>query len=306
MIYQELLYSRSLSKDYRWMIIPSKVSPESLKALNKLYNLYDKDKGAFSKSSVSPLYCLNYPEMTFLVSCGLSKHKDKEGRDIYSLQGIGVPREHRRRFWFILPRMLANYDSKDFLNVWGKIDFSGADEVVRRASEDYFLKLDRQDESITKLTETPDSITEKLSLHEPAYLPFDRIGLNEMSRLITASNHTCIDFAFGATREMAKNFDFRVIAAAGVHSKRKNAVGAAGPERLTSLVVSDRERTFGKISEDPVDRFDSRKKGDISQAKTFKGNVASHILSQFLPRFKSLLHIGKKLKRLRDSGMRKD
>ena len=300
MIYQELLYSRSFSKDYRWMIIPSDVSSESLKALNQLYNLYDKYKNAFSKSPLSPLYCLNHPGVTFLVSCGLSNHKDRDGRDIYCLQGICVPHEYRRHFWFILPWILANYNSENLLNAWGKIDFHSADDIVRRASEDCFFKLDQLDESLAKITQPSKSTPENLPINEPVYISFDENGLKEISHLLS-SYHDCLDFAFGATPEMVKSFNFKIIAEAGSRSKIETDMRMITADVTPSFAAYDKEQTISESLNDPVDRFDPRKKGDLNQLKTSRRNGSSHILRQFLPRFLSVFKIGKKLKRFRNS-----
>ncbi len=292
------------------MIIPPKISPEGLNALNRLYDLYDKYKNAFENPSVLPLYCLNHADATFFVSCGLSKYKDKDGRDIYCLQGISVPREYRRHFWSILPRILANYEGKGLLNSWKNIDFSGADDIVRRASEDYVLKLDQRDESLVKLTQTPRP-SEKLPVNEPVYIPFDTSGLKELSRLLLSFDD-CIDFAFGATPEIIKKFNFKIIAKAGHRSKRKNSTGvvAAG---IAPSPVSDggQVRSVDEHFHDPVDRFDPRrKKADMinkvelasTKNRLFCGNGSSRIVSQFFPRLLSVLKMGKKLKRSKGSG----
>lgn len=305
MIYHELLYSRSLSKDYRWMIIPPKVSSESLKALNQLYNLYDQYKHAFEKSTVLPLYCLNHPEMTFLVSCGLSNHKDKDGRDIYCLQGISVAHEYRRHFWFILPWILANYDSEGLLNTWKNIDFSGADDILRRTSEDHSFKLDQLDESLAKLTQTPKSSCERLPVHEPTNISFDKDGLKALSHLLS-SYHACIDFAFGATPEIIKNFNFKIVAKAGSRSKVKNNTEPVTADSVPSFISDDGlDTAIDKHFGDPIDRFNPRKKkvDMINKVKlTSTRNRSSRIVSQFFPRLLSVFKIGKKLKRPKSSG----
>lgn len=300
MIYQELLYSRSLSKDYRWMIIPSKVSPESLKTLNQLYNLYDKYKNTFSKASVLPLYCLNHSEMTFLVSCGLSNHKDKDGRDIYCLQGMCVTQEYKRHLWFILPWILANYNTRDTLNVWKNIDFSQADDIVRRTSGDCLFQPDQLEESLAELTKIPKTTPEKLSLHEPTYVSFNKDGLKELSHLLVSAYHDCIDFAFGVTPEMAKNYDFKIIAETGRRSKRKNAMDMIAEDSASSL-GHGQNKTVDELPDDPLARFDPKKKEDVHRVKMLRGNSSSRILGQFLPCFLSFFKIGKKLKRSKSS-----
>ena len=300
MIYQELLYSRSLSKDYRWMIVPPKVSSESLKALNQLYNLYDKYKNAFSNPPVLPLYCLNHPEMTFLVSCGLSNHKDKDGRDIYFLQGIGVPHEYRRHFWFILPWILANYDNEDLLNPWRKIDFYDADDLVHHSSADYFFKLDQLNEPLAELTKTQKYTPEKLLINEPKYISFDKNGLKELSHILS-SHHDCMDFAFGATKEMMKAFDFKVIAKVGGRSNIKTDMQMITVDVTPSFEPNDKVEVTSKPLHDPIDRFDPRKKVVLHQPKISRKNGYSHLLGQFLPRFLSIFKIGEKLKRSKSS-----
>lgn len=302
MIYQELLYSRSLSKDYRWMIIPSKVSPESLKALNQLYNLYDKHKNTFSKASVLSLYCLNHSDMTFLVSCGLSNHKDKDGRDIYSLQGMCVTQEYKRHLWFILPWILANYNTRDTLNIWRNIDFSQADDIVRRTSGDCLFKPEQLDESLAELTKTLKPTPEKLSIHEPTYISFNKEGLKELSHLLATAYHECIDFAFGVTPEMAKDFNFKIIAETGRRSKRKYAMDMIAADRVSTLAPDHgQDKSVEELPDDPLARFDPKKKEDVHRMKMLRGNSSPRILGQFLPCFLSLFKIGKKLKRSKSS-----
>lgn len=304
MIYQELLYSRSLSKDYRWMMIPPQVSLESLKVLNQLYNFYDTHKNIFRRSSVSPLYCINQPETTFLVSCGLSEHKDKDGRDIYCLQGISVAQKYKRHFWFILPWILNNYDSEQILNTWQKIHFSAADDMVRRISENCAFKLDQLDETIAELTKETKSITENLPAQVPVYIPFDKEGLKELSHVISSYHH-CIDFAFGATPEMVKAFDFKIIAKAGSRSDTKTATHRRTANASPAFTSGDREMAAHEPVHDPIDRFDPRRKKDDLNESTkppsnknqqFMVHGSSYLLGQFLPRVLSLLKVGKKLK----------
>ncbi|MCF6158338.1 MAG: hypothetical protein E3K32_07165 [wastewater metagenome] len=309
MIYQELLYSRSLSKDYRWMLIPSKISVETLKTLNQLYNMYDKYKNTFNKSPVSPLYCLNHPETTSLVNCCLSEHKDKDGRGIYCLQGISVARKYRRHFWFILPWILDGYNKQGVLNTWQKIDFSHADEIVHHVSEECSLKLDQLGESIAELTKTraSGSARERVPTHELVYIPYNNEGLKELSHLISSSYHNCTNFAFGATPEMIKTFDFKVIARVGNRSPVKTSVQGTGTTNTISSppFENQHEEVITEPLEDPVDRFDPRKKKSglhdknnllRNRHKLLRGNTPSCLLDQVLPRILSIFKIGKKLR----------
>lgn len=295
MIYQELLYSRSLSKDYRWMIVPPKVSPESLKALNQLYNWYDMHKNTFCKASVAPLYCINHSGMTFLVSCGPSNHKDKDGRDIYCLQGICVRQEHKGHLWLNLPWILAHYPTKDTLNIWRNIDFSQADDLVRRASGDCFFRFDQGDKPLSELTKPTNLPSEKLFTDEPTYISFDKDGLKELSHLLISAYHNCVDFAFGVTPEMVKKFDFKIIAEAGNGSKIKKTRDTVTPDVASSRTpVYNKDKAISELFDDPLARFDPKKNVDVHRMKVLRGSRYSRIFGQFLPRILSLLKTGKK------------
>lgn len=295
MIYQALLYSRSLSKDYRWMVVPQKISGDSLKVLNQLYNMFDKRKDSFYNSPVSPLYCLDHPEMTFLVKCGVSNYKDKDGRAIHCLQGIGVIQKYKRHLRLMLPWILTHYDSEGILNTWSKIDFSDADNIVSRKSKDYYFKSDQLEESPVKLHQTRESLSVTSLTSEPSCITFDRDGLKELSRLISSSCHDRMDFAFGATPEMINAFDFKIIASLGNQPiiKRKKEIATAV---FSSFHASEkRDDALFELNSNLADRFNPiTKKCDVSQKKAPWGCGHSHKIRQLLPRFLSLFKIGKK------------
>lgn len=311
MIYQELLYSRSFSRDYRWMIVPPQVSRESLASLNHLYNLYDQHKSAFEKSPVLPLYCLNHPEATFLVSCGLSDQKDKDGRAIYCLQGICVAREYRRQFWRVLPRILGHDDGKGLLNRWKNIDFSEADDLLRCISKEYSFAPDHPDEPLAKQTQTGISPPpEKLPVQKTAYISFDKNGLTDLCHALSLYRN-CTDFAFGATPEMTKHFPFKVIAKVADRSKRNKDMETITAESTPSPVHDhDQARPADERFIDPVNRFDPRRKKDHTAQKVkrtgaqknlLRESGASRIVSRFLPRLLSAFKIGIRLKRQKSS-----
>ena len=294
MIYQALLYSRSLSKDYRWMIIPQKVSGESLKVLNQLYDMFDKRKDSFYNSSVSPLYCLNHPEMTFLVSCCLSNHKDKDGRAIYCLQGIGVIQKYKRHLWLMLPWILTHYDSEGILNTWSKIDFSDADNIVSRKSEDYYFKSDQLEESLVKLHQTRTVLPVTSLTNDPTCVTFDRDGLNELAHLISSSRHDRMDFAFGATPEMINAFDFKIIASVGNQPIIKRNKEIVTADITSSRATEKRNDALSELTDNLADRVNPMtKKCNVSQKKASGGHGYSHKIRQLLPRFLSLFKIGK-------------
>jgi len=285
------------------MIVPPKVSPESLKTLNQLYNWYDMHKNTFSKASVVPLYCINHSGMTFLVSCGPSNHKDKDGRDIYCLQGICVRQEYKRHLWLNLPWILTNYHTKDTLNIWRNIDFSQADDLVRRAPGDCFFRFDQGDKPLSELTNPINPPSGKLFTDEPIYISFDKDGLKELSHLLVSAYHNCVDFAFGVTPEMVKQFDFKIIAEAGNGSKIKNTRDMVTTAIASSRIpAANKDKVISELFDDPLARFDPKKDVDVPRMKILRGSRCSRIFSQFLPRLLSLLKTGKKLNQSESSG----
>ncbi len=298
MRYHALLYSRSLSRDYRWMVVPPKAAHEGLKALNQLYNLYDKNKSVLGKSPLPPLYCMTRGEATFLVTCGQSNLKDKEGRAIYYLQGISVARAYWKDFWHALPRILDNYGKSDLLNAWGNIDFRNADELARSVSSEY-VYWHEQPNNPPKNAARPALNPEKSCASEPMQVSFDKNGLSELSSFITSScpEGECIDFAFGATPEMAGRFGFRAVALAGL----RPTAGISPAEGIAASVASpnthDTIPSPGMVSGDSTDRFDPRKKVEAKGGKSPKMAASFRILNQILPRFLSLINRGIKRSR---------
>lgn len=296
MMYHALLYSRSLSRDYRWMVVPPKAAPEGLKALNQLYNLYDKNKSAFGKSPLPPLYCITRGEATLLVTCGQSNQKDKEGRAIYYLQGISVARAYWKDFWQALPRILDNYGKSDLLNAWGNIDFRAADELARHVSDDYIFQYEQPTKPLKNAARPPLN-PEKSCASELLRISFDKDGLAELSRFITSSCPEGTDFAFGATPEMAGRFGFRAVALAGL----RPTAGISPAEGIAASVASpntqDTIPSSGMVSGDSTDRFDPRKKVEAKGGKAPKMAASFRILNQILPRFLSLINRGIKRSR---------
>ncbi len=296
MRYHALLYSRSLSRDYRWMVVPPKAAPEGLKALNQLYNLYDKNKSVLGKSPLPPLYCMTRGEATFLVTCGQSNQTDKEGRAIYYLQGISVARAYWKDFWQALPWILDNYGKSDLLNAWGNIDFRTADDLARSVSDDYVYRHE-QPNNPPKNAARPALNPEKSCASEPMQVSFDKNGLSELSSFITSSCPEGTDFAFGATPEMAGRFGFRAVALAGL----RPTTGISPAEGIAASVAfpsaQDTVSSPGTAPGDSTDRFDPRKKVEAKGGKAPGMAVSFRILNQILPRFLSLINRGIKRSR---------
>lgn len=208
--YQHLLYSRSLTKDYRWMVIPQWSSADDLIKLKELFERYDvyKDKKAFSEAEIKSIYCLRLSNMVAFVRCCSSEHQDSYGRQIYCLQGIGVQLKYDRHFWFALPWLLAEH--MFFLDVWRNTDFQSADELFKTTSKNFELDLNfRELPFMDQFSELPEN---SLSENQTS-LSFDQNGFKQLLRFISSPNTPAVDFAFGVVPEMLQVFkSFKIIA----------------------------------------------------------------------------------------------
>jgi len=210
--YQHLLYSRSLSKDYRWMIVPQGSSADDLKKLRELYDRYDIHKGkkAFHEADIDSIYCLQLSSITVLIRCCLSDYKDEYGREIYCLQGISISPAYKRHFWFALPWLLANHMAS--LNTWQKVNFQIADELRSTASNDYELDLNFNK---LPLSDSSNIVPDNTLPDDQILLSFNSDGFKQLLRFISSPHTPLVDFAFGTTPEMTQiSNSFKIVASA--------------------------------------------------------------------------------------------
>ncbi|MBK7919174.1 MAG: hypothetical protein IPJ94_23495 [Chloroflexi bacterium] len=281
MKYQQILYSRSLSEDYRWLILPANISSPSLNRLKQFYDLFDIKKKQITNEPLTTIYCLNFINTTYLICCLRSNHKDSHGREIYCLQGISIDQVYRRHFWFVLPWLLTNHIQ--ILDIWQHIDFDGADRLNQYQSQTYELSLSKVDfgavNFLSNLTEQEGKISKKA----PVQITFDTQGFDELVSLIASPTFPLSNFAFGATIEMLDYFQFAIFAPIHAEYSATNqfeqytiSSEVAGNIKVFSEPESEsiamQKRVLGlgqtTVDEqpDPLDRFNPRLR-EVSQKK---------------------------------------
>ena len=137
MYIQQLLYARSRTRDYRWMIKPSGFSYEE--NLTILENLHSQWRGVMSTHSLDsnlPLVAgLNFPNDSFycLVAFTETNHKDIHARPIQSMHGICINTDDAAPdLCTMLPWFLSNPEKFD---PWNEIDYEGADALYGNVRE---------------------------------------------------------------------------------------------------------------------------------------------------------------------------
>lgn len=86
-----VLYSRSLTKDYRWICLPSQIPQASIESLKKIYNFLDNKKSDINEKE-SILIGISDNTYYYLLAYKNTSKKDIASRDIYGLQGVAVNR----------------------------------------------------------------------------------------------------------------------------------------------------------------------------------------------------------------------
>lgn len=283
MRYQQILYSRSLSQDYRWMILPDGISNNDIRKLKQLYDMFDREKRRITTEQVSAIYCLSLFNATYLLSCSRSNDKDVSGRTIYVLQGISVEKPYIRHFWFALPWLLLNH--KQTLNLWQHINFKQADQLDKEQSKVYEVSLDKVQTVIPELVTGSSKLEGKLMSHEAVSLDFNAQGFEELVLLTASPLFSLSNFAFGATSEMLDHFKFSVFAPIDPEVLRieHHDANAGFSEAKQNILVHHQDSTqfadrvplppsTSESQPDPTDRFDPRRK-DTDKSNVSKPNT---------------------------------
>jgi hypothetical protein len=206
MRYTQFLYSRSLSKDYRWILIPPSISYEKLKLCLKMFEWFDihRTHKVLRESKIPTLYCLNFSGVMTLFTCGLSSYRDKYGREISFLQGIAVEATYQRHFWFLLPWLMTQYLS--IIDTWNYISFKNADQFDGLTSNTLEWKPSLPD--LTLSSEYKYSATSSSNEREKGIikLDFSATGFRKLLSYVSSTAIPTPEFAFGATNDILIHF----------------------------------------------------------------------------------------------------
>ncbi len=136
MIYQQLMYSRSKTKDYRWMIAPSSILSEN--NLTILVRLYSHWRDASYKRNIFKefpvLAGIRFEDTSTycVVTFAETQHRDIHARPIHSLYGICIDTTFPEGHQGVIMEFIRNPQQAD---PWHNIDYTGADTLQRGVME---------------------------------------------------------------------------------------------------------------------------------------------------------------------------
>ena len=257
-IYQ-ILYSRSLSQDYRWMLTPSWVSSSDLKKLRQIYDEYDdyKTEKPFDGTTLFPIFYLNLPSISTVFTCSPIQQTDQYSRRIYGLQGIAVPANYSRHLWFALPWILLK--NKTFLNVSESINPKNADQL-QKSSSDINFDFEKCDPSLLG-----DNLTNP---HHKQKLECSNAGFETLVGIISSSEVSRLDFAFGATSGVENIHQWDLIATIGRKATSHQEVSSTKRQAVSSYRETDEQSEYRKSSyPKPQDDFRREKSSGVYSNK---------------------------------------
>lgn len=103
-----LLRTRDYDRDYRWIFKPEYVDRVTEDKMSFLIQMMQKSelKQYLENESLYNLYYLYDENGSALVRSGFSGSMDRQGRNIYAVEGIACPAEMNRLFWYALPYLV--------------------------------------------------------------------------------------------------------------------------------------------------------------------------------------------------------
>lgn len=103
-----LLRTRDYDRDYRWIFRPEYVDQVTEDRMSFLIQMMQKSemKQYLERESLRNIYYLYDENGSVLVRSGFSGSMDRQGRNIYAVEGIACPAEMNRLFWYALPYLV--------------------------------------------------------------------------------------------------------------------------------------------------------------------------------------------------------
>lgn len=207
MILQHLMYSRSRTKDYRWMMIAPELTDQgSLAIFEQLYSQWREVLATRPIDTTFPLVAgLKLPEKPVycLVTFVETAYKDIHARPVQSLHGVCINIADAPDAHCILPWFLSDPDHFD---PWPQVNYGGADALSGDVRE---LRVDLEQYSSKGNTQSLGISNQK------RFIPYTDSGRNSL--LATLENYSTfnINFVFGGSPIMdveEQVFDFNIFA----------------------------------------------------------------------------------------------
>ena len=135
MIFQRILFSRTKTEDYRWLLKPKDISDSELNDLRSLFKLCMANREAVEKQKYPPIYFFRIVDHLFLLTFSMATYRDGHGRKIYNLNGIRTHSYNYRLLWAYIPYFLNDY--RDKLDSWRFCPFEESDNIFEKESDDF-------------------------------------------------------------------------------------------------------------------------------------------------------------------------
>ena len=181
MKYYHFLYSRTIGRDYRWIVVPPFLSANALRILNEIYDDIEDHRKIINRV-YPPLFCLKLPAGYILAQFIQTEFNDKDNRMIYSMQGLAVPNKNGREFWYCLPWLVINQN--EVLNPWKYYPFEWLlDEYEQKPSDPLELSLDNVANEYEVLQPLKDELLNTRIQNEQLVLEYNENGYAKLIRL---------------------------------------------------------------------------------------------------------------------------
>lgn len=201
-----LLYSRSLTRDFRWMLVSPNISSYDLKMLTQLFSAWRSSewRGASEQSQFHPLFGLNLTTTYALVTVLQIEHKDAFSRPLACLQGIAIPYSLQKDLSSITQHILGDY--KSVLNAWKHVDFKDADQIENSIATVSFSQDQLQANIPIELLRAKQKDHLNYSGNQ-VILSSDDEALKGLRQYIALSDSEVLNFAFAVPSQMLKIFE---------------------------------------------------------------------------------------------------
>lgn len=191
-----LLFSRSHSKDYRWIFSSKFLSNENKALLDLIFDNYKGNyKRLFSQYEITPVHFLEFENAYVVIECVKTNSVDKDGRAIYALQGLCVAKTYKRHIWFALPWLMTSH--KHLLDSWGTYSYGELNKIQTSIEITTEIDLNSFEKLPSMLTNSSEI---SLNLHS-VMLDFSVEAYMQLVNLISGDTLP-FQFIFGGTEQL--------------------------------------------------------------------------------------------------------
>jgi len=208
---EPILFSRTVSIDYRWVLASPRLSVNDLSVLSSAFYFFDSGKNRwFNESDTVSVYCLSLSECFAVFKCGKTSRIDQNGRAIYALEGFCVDKLCGSHLQKMLPCIVS--DCERWLNISQWFGAPSPDVLDKRleeiSSKELVCELVDNDKDIDNI-DVSSSIAllrQCKDVNAPIRIQFDSYGKSLLAGLLKCYNGNDVcDFAFGTGLDVLKH-----------------------------------------------------------------------------------------------------